>query len=51
MAHNGSGIELTLTSTYFVGGLMRLFSIPIAIVMRAFQRYLLSSIKKSCEER
>jgi hypothetical protein len=51
MVHNGSGIELTLTSTYFVGGLMRLFSIPVAIVMRAFQRYLLSSIKKSCEER
>jgi hypothetical protein len=51
MVHNGRGIELTLTSTYFVGGLMRLFSIPIAVVMRAFQRYLLSSIKKSCEER
>src|SRR5580704_1429496 len=28
MVHNGSGIDLTLTSTYFVGGLMRLFSIP-----------------------
>jgi len=51
MLRKGSGIELTLTSTYFVAGLMRLFSIPIAMVMRAFQRYLLSSIKKSCEER
>jgi hypothetical protein len=50
MVHNRNGIELTLTSTYSVGGLMRAFSIPIAIVMRAFQRYLLSAIKKSCEE-
>lgn len=50
MVHNGGGIEVTLISTYFVRGLMRPLSIPIAIVMRAFQRYLLSSIKKSCEE-
>ncbi len=49
MVQQSSGVELTLTSTYFVGGLMRVLSIPIAIVMRAFQRYLLSSIKKSCE--
>jgi hypothetical protein len=51
MVRNGAGIQLTLTSTYFVGGLMRVFSIPIAMVMSAFQRYLLSSIKNSCEGR
>ena len=50
MVQSGSGIEVTLKSTYVVEGLMRLFSIPIAIVMSAFQRYLLSAIKKSCEE-
>jgi hypothetical protein len=50
MVDSPSGVDLTLTSTYFVGGLMRAFSMPIAIVMRAFQRYLLSAIKKSCEE-
>lgn len=50
MAERDGGIDLILTSTYFVGGLMRPFSLPIAIVMRAFQRYLLSAIKKSCEE-
>lgn len=51
MAEREGGIDLTLTSTYFVGGLMRLCSLPFAIVMRAFQRYLLSAIKQSCEER
>lgn len=50
MAGSNGGIDLTLGSTYFVGGLMRPFSLPIAIVMKAFQRYLLSAIKKSCEE-
>jgi hypothetical protein len=50
MVQSGGGIEVTLISTYVVEGLMRLFSIPIAIVMSAFQRYLLSAIKKSCEE-
>lgn len=49
MTGANGGIEVTLTSTYFVGGFMRLLSLPIALVMRAFQRYLLSAIKKSCE--
>jgi hypothetical protein len=49
MAGGDNGIKLTLTSTYFVGRFMWLLSLPIAMVMRAFQRYLLSAIKKSCE--
>jgi hypothetical protein len=51
MTEGEGGIHLTLTSIYFVGGLMRPFAFPIARVMSAFQRYLLAAIKKSCEER
>ncbi|HEY6325449.1 MAG TPA: hypothetical protein VIW73_02895 [Candidatus Cybelea sp.] len=51
MAEGSGGIDLMLSSTYLVRGPMRLFSLPIATVMRAFQRYLLSAIKKSCEAR
>ncbi|HYL27288.1 MAG TPA: hypothetical protein VEW74_05595 [Candidatus Nitrosotalea sp.] len=49
MTESGGAIDVMLTSTYLVRGAMRLFSFPIAAVMRAFQRYLLSAIKKSCE--
>lgn len=49
MAQGNDGIDLTLTSTYFVGGPLRLLSLPIATVMRAFQQYLLCAIKRSCE--
>ena len=45
-----NGISLILQSSYSVGGRMRfLLAKPIRLVLVAFQRFLLKSIKRNCE--
>lgn len=50
LTNSGNTTSLKLTTTYSIDRrLYYLFNIPVRLILKAFQRYLLTSIKKSSE--